>query len=63
MASGTNETMNALLDATTRAVATMTSTLPEPGCRAPEYQMKVDQLYKADIGVPPTLWMESAVAL
>ncbi len=46
-----------------RATATLTLALPKQGLRAPGVEAHVGELYLADIGVPPVLYAEPALAL
>jgi NAD(P)H-hydrate epimerase len=61
--SGVDGTTGSVLDPAIKATATMTLALPKAGLRAPEAQAQVGELYLADIGVPPSLYGESALSL
>lgn len=61
--SGLHADTGAVGDPTIRAAATMTLALPKRGLRAPEAAGHVGELYLADIGVPPALYVRPPLAL
>jgi len=61
--SGVNGTTGEVLDPAIKATATMTLALPKAGLFAPQARRQRGELYLADIGVPPSLYAESALSL
>jgi NAD(P)H-hydrate epimerase len=61
--SGLDTTSGTVFDPAIRATATMTLALPKAGLRAQGVEAYVGELYLADIGVPPSLYAEPALAL
>ena len=61
--SGLDTTTGTVFDPVIRATATMTLALPKEGLRVPGVEAQVGELYLADIGVPPALYSEPALAL
>ena len=61
--SGVDTTSGRVFDPAIKATATMTLALPKEGLRAPGVEAHVGELYLADIGVPPALYAEPALAL
>lgn len=61
--SGVDTTTGTVFDPAINATATMTLALPKQGLRAPGVEAQVGELYLADIGVPPSLYAEPALAL
>lgn len=61
--SGVDTTTGTVYDPAIRATATMTLALPKQGLRAPGVEAHVGELFLADIGVPPALYAEPALAL
>ncbi len=61
--SGVDATTGEPAEPAIRATATMTLALPKAGLRDSGIQAHVGELYLADIGVPPALYAESALAI
>jgi NAD(P)H-hydrate epimerase len=61
--SGVDTTTGTAFDPAVRAAATMTLALPKEGLRAPGVEAQVGELYLADIGVPPYLYVAPALGL
>lgn len=61
--SGVDAATGTAYDPAINATATMTLALPKEGLRAPRVEERVGELYLADIGVPPSLYSEPALAL
>ncbi len=61
--SGVDVTTGTVFDPAVRAAATMTLALPKEGLRAPGVEARVGELYLADIGVPPSLYVGPALGL
>jgi NAD(P)H-hydrate epimerase len=61
--SGVDTTTGAVFDPAIRATATMTLALPKEGLRVHGAKELIGELYLADIGVPPGLYAEPAMAL
>ena len=61
--SGIDTHTGTIFDPAMQATATMTLALPKEGLRADGVQKYVGELYLADIGVPPNLYAEPALAL
>ena len=61
--SGVDTTSGTVFEPAIKATATMTLALPKEGLRAPGVEAQVGELYLADIGVPPSLYAEPALAL
>lgn len=61
--SGVNADTGAASDPAVRATATMTLALPKRGLRAPGAAVCVGELYLADIGVPPELYVRPPLAV
>ena len=61
--SGVDTTTGKVFEPAIKATATMTLALPKEGLRAPGVEAHVGELYLADIGVPPALYAEPALAL
>lgn len=61
--SGVDTTTGTVFDPAISATATMTLALPKEGLRTPGVDMRVGELYLADISVPPDLYAEPALNL
>ncbi len=61
--SGIDTTSGTVFDPAIKATATMTLVLPKAGLRAPGVEDHVEELYLADISVPPSLYAEPGLAL
>ena len=61
--SGLDATTGTIHDPTIRAVATMTLALPKHGLHSETAPSVVGELYLADIGVPPTLYVSPGLEL
>jgi NAD(P)H-hydrate epimerase len=59
--SGLDATTGVAYEPTIRATATMTLALPKQGLSNPEVKSHVGELYVADIGVPPELYLTMGV--
>ena len=61
--SGIDTATGTVFDPAISATATMTLALPKEGLRTPGVDMRVGELYLADISVPPDLYAEPALNL
>ena len=61
--SGVDTTTGTVFDPAISATATMTLALPKEGLRTPGVDMRVGELYLADISVPPDLYAEPTLNL
>jgi NAD(P)H-hydrate epimerase len=61
--SGIDSDSGSVFDPAIRAAATMSLALPKIGLRAPDAEGHVDELYLADIGVPPSLYATPSIGL